>query len=104
MVPAAPTVFVNGRDRSKVVDGVHEQVSVARDILRTFPEEGVPVYGVLCFVGPTWRPVFPRPLAFAGVQVIWPAKLVDLLKKPGTLPHEKMNQVSAHLADALKPA
>lgn len=97
-------LFVNGRDRSKVVDGVHEQVSVVRDILRTFPEEGVPVHGVLCFVGPNWRPLFPRPLSFAGVQVIWPAKLVELLKKLGTLPDGEMRQVAAHLADALKPA
>lgn len=98
-------LFVNSRDRTKTVDGVHEQMSTVREILKTFPEEdGVPVHGVLCFVGPNWRPIFPRPLSVTGVRVMWPAKLVDLLRQPGTLTQDKMHQVATHLADALRPA
>lgn len=97
-------LFVNGSDRTKTVGGVHEQMSTVREILKTLPEGGVPVHGVLCFVGANWRPLLPRPLSVNGVRVMWPAKLVDLLKQPGTLTQDKMHQVATHLADALRPA
>jgi hypothetical protein len=43
-------LFVNGRDRTKVIDGLDRQVKVVREALRDLGQDEVAVQGVLCFV------------------------------------------------------
>lgn len=43
-------LFVNGRDRTKIVDGLDRQVKVVRDALSALGQDEVLVQGVLCFV------------------------------------------------------
>lgn len=99
-------LFVNGRDRTKNIDGVLDQLVAVRGALNDggFPVEVVPLCGVLCFVGPNWRRFFPRPLLVRGIEVVWPAKAVAVVKQPGPLTPEGVEQVARHLAAALAPA
>ena len=43
-------LFVNGRDRTKIVDGLDRQVKVVRQALSDLGQDEVSVQGVLCFV------------------------------------------------------
>lgn len=43
-------LFVNGRDRTKVVDGLDRQVTVVREALSNLGQDEIPVQGVLCFI------------------------------------------------------
>ena len=94
-------LYVGGRDRSKLVDGVRGQVDVVRTALG--PEMGrVPVVGVLCFVGATWG--FPaRPRTVDGVTAVWPKRLPKLVagsRGPGL----DAVRVAAYLRAVLPPA
>lgn len=54
-----PRLYVKGRDRTKLVDGVRHQIEVVRT---TLGDEfaGVAIRGVLCFIGVEW-PLLRRP-------------------------------------------
>jgi Nuclease-related domain len=75
-------LYVAGRDRTKLTDGVIGQVEAVRTVLG---EEwnAIPVYGVLCFIGCDWTKLKPKFLN--GVTVTWPKGLPEHVMKPG--PH-----------------
>lgn len=93
-------LFVNGRDQTKLVEGVNGQVRVVQEALG----EEVPVHPVLCFVGPNWRRFFARPLRVRGVSVLWPAKVAELVAAPGDLTTDEIQALGTRLASFLKPA
>lgn len=94
-------LYVGGRDRTKLVDGVLAQVNVVKGALGSaFPSVGV--HGVLCFVGCNWD-YFMRPLEVKGVTALWPMKLPEIIAVPS--PHsEQIPAIAAHLASRLRPA
>lgn len=93
-------LFVNGRDRTRLVDGVVRQAEVVRSAIG--PSD-VPIYSVLCFVGPTWRRFFARPLSVRGVPVLWAAKVVELLEQRGDFAN-RVDATAALIATKLPPA
>jgi hypothetical protein len=93
-------LVVNGRDRTRLVDGVLRQVEVVRDAIGP---GGVPIYAVLVFVGPNWRRFFARPLSVRGVTIVWTAKLVELLEQPGPFA-DQIQQTAALIGSTLPPA
>lgn len=94
-------LYVGGRDRTKLVDGVRKQMDVVR--LALGPEfEGIPVHGVLCFVGGTWG-WRTKTKTVRGVTAIWPKGLPEFVAVPG--PHTvAVERVAGHLRAALPPA
>lgn len=91
-------LFVAGRDRTKLTNGVLGQVEVVRTVLG---EEwaGVPVYGVLCFIGCDWTKQKPKFLN--SVTVTWPKGLPEQVMKPG--PHlTQADAIASVLRRALK--
>lgn len=94
-------LFVGGRDRTKLVDGVRSRMDVVRTALGD-EFELLPVHGVLCFVGCTWGWRM-RPKTVKGVTAIWPKGLPDLVAGPGD--HAaSIATATAHLAAVLRPA
>jgi hypothetical protein len=78
--PRTELLYIAGRDRSSLVDGMHKQVALVRAALVDQPE--VPVRGVLCFVDADW-PVIGGAFTVNDVAVLWPKKLKALLTEPG---------------------
>lgn len=78
--PRTELLYVGGRDRTALVEGMRKQVALARAALADQPE--VPVQGVLCFVDADW-PVFGGSFTTNDVAVLWPKKLKSLLTDPG---------------------
>jgi Nuclease-related domain len=88
-------LYVNDRDRTKLVDAVLQQVAVVRTALgEEFAE--VPVRGVLCFVGCDWG-VIMRTKQVKGVTALWPLALPDHVSVAGQL-----GATTAAIADCLR--
>jgi Nuclease-related domain len=76
-------LYVNGRDRTKLVDGVRGQVDVVRTALgEEFAD--VEVRGLLCFVGCEWG-MIKRPKRVKGVVALWPLALPEHVSTAGDL-------------------
>jgi Nuclease-related domain len=90
-------LYVNGRDRTKLIEGMDLQWDAVRTALG---EQDVPVKLALCFVGAEW-PVFAKPFTQGGVWVLWRKKLVEMLKAPGALDRPRVVQLANQLAEAL---
>lgn len=75
-------LHVNGRNQTKLVDGVAAQAAAVRAVLGDHAD--VPVHGVLCFIGAEWGLLGPRkPKTLRGVTILWPLKLPDLVGAAG---------------------
>jgi hypothetical protein len=96
-------LYVGGRDRSKVIDGVLWQTEVVQACLAT-AQGTISVYGVVCFVGAEWPLVFRRPVRMRGVTALWPMALGELVGKAGPLDGTAIDQTTELLAAILKPA
>lgn len=93
-------LYVGGRDRSKLADGLAWQVeAVGRALKSAGIDEGVPVFAVLCFIGVQWPLLFP-PRAFFGVLLERPRTLRARLTVGGPLPIGQVVATSATLAAA----
>ena len=73
-------LYVRGRDRSALVDGVHRQMGSIRNLV----DAEVPIRGVLCFVAAEWK-LFARPFEIDGVLVTWLKALLERIQADGLL-------------------
>jgi Nuclease-related domain len=102
------TLKINGRDQTKLIDGLDRQVGQVRSAVADFAPE-VSVIGCLCFVAPkgfladAGLPVV-RTLTFNGYPLYYPRRLARRLNRPGPLPQEHASSLQARLAEQLPPA
>lgn len=80
--PRTELLYVGGRDRTTLVNGMLKQVALVRTALADRPE--VPVRGVLCFVDADW-PLIGGSFTVDDVAVVWPKKLKTILTQPDGL-------------------
>lgn len=85
--PRQELLFVGGRDRTKLVDGMRKQLAVVQAALADEPD--VSVRGVLCFVDADW-PLIGGPFTVQGVAAMWPKKLKARLAEPGPLDPDRI--------------
>ena len=94
-------LYVNGRNRTKLVEGILWQAQIVRGVL---DDETMPVRPMLCFDGSLWPRFFATPLDIGGVTVAWPAKAVEIVGAAGPLTAHAIRAVAATLAASLRPA
>jgi hypothetical protein len=97
--PRVEKLTVGGRDRTKLVDGVLQQVEVVRAVV----EDEVPVFGALCFIDADW-PLIGGAFATRGVEVLWPKRLIARLTGGGPLDDARIRAVHRHMAATLPAA
>lgn len=94
-------LYVNNRDRTKLVEGVLGQIGVVRTALGD-EFRGVDVHGVLCFVGCEWG-WFMRQKHIKGVTALWPNALADHVSATGE--HvDQVRVIADHLRLKFRPA
>ncbi|HWB68388.1 MAG TPA: nuclease-related domain-containing protein [Solirubrobacterales bacterium] len=100
-------LFIRGRDKSKLVDGLEGQVEIVRSVLA---ETGspAPVRGCFCFLEPAGRsgtqlPLL-RTLSIREFPLLRPRRLAKLLNRPGELGEEEMERLATTLAERFPPA
>ena len=96
-----PKLLVNGRDRTKLIDGLDRQVAAVRDVLAT-GQCDVPVRGVLCFT----RADLPLlgTLRMRGHELLYRNALVKRLAADGELDAEEIQGLARMIAAAFPPA
>lgn len=91
-------LYVAGRDRTKLTEGVLGQVEAVRTVLAD-GWSTVPVYGILCFIGCNWTRFTPK--FVNNVTIVWPLALPDHVMKPG--PHlGQADAIASQLRRGLK--
>ena len=96
-------LYVNGRDRTKLAEGMARQVEVVQLTLNA-ESPAVPVHPVLCFVGAAWPRFRRRPLTIRGVTILWPDALTQLLNTAIDAPTYDADAVAATIGRSLPPA
>ena len=92
-------LYVAGRDRTKIADGLGWQVDAVRKALGG---ADVPVTSALCFIEAEWK-LFAKPFQQNGVWVTWAKKLAEMIAEPGPLTPDDVTHVADRLAIALPP-
>ena len=69
-------LFVGGRDRTQLLDGLVRQRATIDHALEGTDVTDVPVHTVLCFVGGDWK-LFAKPFALRSSLVTWPNALYE---------------------------
>jgi len=95
-------LYVAGRDRSKLVEGVTEQAAVVRSILGAEFAD-VAVRGMLCFVDPDVG-AFARPFEIDEVTITWPRAMQKQVGTAGPLDEPRIASVATRLSEHLRPA
>lgn len=78
--PRVESLRIGGRNGTKLVEGVHKQVSLVRAALEG---TGVPVHGALCFLEADW-PIFGGSFTVDGIHVVWPRLLIKRINEAQT--------------------
>jgi len=92
-------LYIGRDDHTHLVEGVRWQARVVEAVLAV---PGIPVRGVLCFIGADWS--LTRGFAIDDVGVTEPDRLPDLLRMPGPLPTARIDELRARLEAALSSA
>lgn len=98
--PRVERLFINGRDKTILLDGLANQVEAVRLSLLAVDAD-LPVHGALCFVG-TELPWFGE--SIGGVPLVGRRGLAKLLKKDGPLTAEDRTAIGSYLDGQFVPA
>jgi hypothetical protein len=93
-------LFIKGRDRTNLADGLGNQVVVVRRALGDL--SAVDLHAVLCFVGAEWN-WFAQPFEIRGVTVLWPKELRKRVTQDGALSSSEVDEIARRLRAELPP-
>ena len=96
-------LFVNGRDKTKLVEGVQWQMSKVAESIADSAFADVPIHGALCFVD-TDLGWFAKPFAINRVSITWGRKLIEPMLEPAHLDPPTIEQLTGFLAGRLRSA
>jgi hypothetical protein len=99
---SAERLLIEGRNRTKLIDGLERQISAVRDTLSAAGYPNLPVLGVLCFT----KADFPLlgTLEIRGHRLHHRRALAKRLNRKGTLTPMAIGALAGQLAAALPPA
>ena len=103
-----PKLKIDGRDRTKLIDGLDKQVAHLKVALADIAEP-VPVHGCLCFVAPegfladVGLPVL-RTLKINGYPLYYTKRLAKRLTQDGPITADQAQKLRAELDRRLPPA
>lgn len=100
--PRVEQLWIAGRDRTSLVDGIAGQVQAVRRELAAVGADSVPVQAAMCFVG-TELPWFGSS-SIAGVRLVGRRGLAKLVRQDGPVPDEDRVHVHAWLGLRFPPA
>jgi hypothetical protein len=92
-------IYVGGRDRTTIADGMGWQLDAVRTELAG---TAVPVRGAVCFIEAEWK-LFAKPFQHDGVWVTWAMKLAEMIDESGALTPAVVTDIADRLASALPP-
>jgi hypothetical protein len=94
-------LYVNGRDRTKLVTAMHKQRTHVRAALAGTEFADAPVFGALCFVDSEWGLFKRKPYVVNGVVVSWGKALWPMVTAAGDFDANARDRLHRLLAKAL---
>jgi hypothetical protein len=101
--PRTETLLIGRRNGTKLVAGVHKQVSLVREALAGLGKNELRVRGMLCFLDADW-PLIGGSFTIDEVDVVWPRLAQKILTTEGDLSDEVVRAVHHHLSERFPPA
>lgn len=86
-------LYVAGKDRTSLVDGLDRQVIAVEHVLAKEGFDSVPVHAALCFVNSEWG-WFAKPFTLNGVWVTWAQKLTELVMDWNAIPNAEIERLA----------
>ena len=96
-------LYVAGRDRTGLVDGIDRQVAAVENVLKKEGLDLVPVHAALCFVNSEWG-WFAKPFSLNGVWVTWATKLTELVLDWNAIPNTEVDRLARVVGSKLPSA
>jgi hypothetical protein len=96
-------LYVAGRDRTKIVDGLAWQAAAVRDVLGPMGFGQAPLHSTLLFTDSDWG-LFAKPIELRGVRIVWAKKLCELIAAPGPVDRGAMTAIASQLSARLPAA
>ena len=93
-------LYVDNRDRTKLVKGLARQID---SVLEALEDADVPIDAAFCFVDAEWG-FFSKPFRQGGVWIAWPKRLCENIAAPGPLSPDDVAFFADRLASTLPPA
>jgi hypothetical protein len=92
-------VYIDGRDRTKVADGMGWQLDAVATAL-----DGavVPLHAAVCLIEAEWK-LWAKPFQHHGIWVTWAKKLAEMIADSGPLSPGDVTQIANRLAMVLPP-
>jgi hypothetical protein len=98
------TLYIRGRNRTSLAQGVEKQVAAVIAALRPDPAlKGTDVHGALCFLDSEWG-LLDFPFQIGNVWVMYPGALRKRLRKAGALERDVMERIARRLDISLPHA
>lgn len=100
--PRRTVLLINGRDQTRLIDGVERQIGYVRDALNGFAE-GIEVRGALCFPNPDGLPLLGQ-LRVRDVVIDGLKPIAKLASRPGPLNPDMISHIWQQLGSAFPEA
>lgn len=95
--PRREILKINGRDQTKLIDGIEKQLRYVEGVLHTAGHTGVELRGALCMADVEGLPLLGS-LRIRGILVDGPRRTAALSRRPGTLAPETIDAIWRRLA------
>jgi hypothetical protein len=96
-------LYVAGKDRTSLVDGIDRQVVAVENVLEKEGLDLIPVHAALCFVNSEWG-WFAKPFSLSGVWVTWPQKLTESVLDWNAIPNNEIDRLAKVVESKLPSA
>ncbi|MEP7045083.1 MAG: nuclease-related domain-containing protein [Ilumatobacteraceae bacterium] len=96
-------LYVAGKDRTGLVDGVDRLVVAVENVLSKEGFDRIPVHSALCFVNSEWG-WFAKPFSLGGVWVTWATKLTELILNWNAIPNTEIDRLARVVGSKLPSA
>jgi hypothetical protein len=96
-------LYVAGKDRTGLVDGIDRQVIAVENVLAKEGLDLIPVHAALCFVNSEWG-WFAKPFSLNGVWVTWATKLTELVLDWNAIPGTEIDRLARVVGSKLPAA
>jgi hypothetical protein len=96
-------LYVNGRNQTKLVEGLDWQRDAVHAVLEPIGFGAVPIHRALCFTNSSWG-LRLRAIRINGVIVTWSKDLINQIRESGPLDGRVINLVARELSSKLPAA
>lgn len=101
--PRRTVLLINGRDQTRLVEGVERQVGLVRSALSRAGSADTEIRGALCFPYVDGLPIL-RQLTVGEVAIDGPKPVAKLSARPGAMAQDAIDRLWSELARVFQPA